>query len=135
MNFKVIFLTICFLMTTSLAAYSAEDAFAKRLKICNPYKTTFKDNKGASLQKGVLGVYIDNMAGQSCVYYIQQNTADYMLCFISTANLSKDKSVEEFSKCAMTDKDGIEQARKDILTNVFLFHRYIIRRNGMDYYR
>lgn len=121
-KFLIIFLCLFF----SFSAVEASDDFSRRLKICNPYETSFYTPSKEIYAKGVLGVYTDvNTLTQQCCYYVQKEKNLYDLCTVSTKYLSSTKSIEENAVCKSVFKEAVKDAKMNIVASVGVILRTI----------
>lgn len=127
MKLKIL-LTTLIIFCVSAAVFADEGVYARRLKICNPYRTTYKDSQGRYLKKGIIGAVYKSFGEQPyCYYYVEESPNNYNLCYISVTDLKKDPIDINKATCRITDKAGVKQAYREIGTSNYLLQRAIIK--------
>lgn len=109
-------LLLCTLLAGTGLAFAAQDLFLKRLAICNPYKTVYKNPvTGESFEKAVIGVKTDSLSGNLyCVYYKQVAQGQYQLCQRRTTELRDGGPFDKKTECRYTNLAGINDAKKEV---------------------
>lgn len=127
MKFKIMLATLL-AFCVSAAVCADSDAFYRRLKICNSYKTTFKDSQGRVMKKGVMGAIYKSVAeAPYCYYYIQKSPDNYSLCYISVNDLKDEPLNLSKAVCGSTSEKGIKQTYREIGSSNYVLQRAIIK--------